>query len=369
MRVATLGFVFSLFGLVACAAVDGTVTNGTTGKAQPNVILQLIQPGQGGMQTLGTTKTDASGHFQFADQTPGPRLVQAIFGGATYTKMIPPGAPSTGVAITVQDSTSNPSTVKPGQHIYIVQPSADGIDVEEVLFVKNDTNKTYNDSGGTLRFYLPESMAASPVVNLTSPDSPVGVEREAEKTGKPGVYAVSFPMKPGETKIEITYKVQAGADRIFKTRILEDGGNNRLVVPLGVTAQGDNLSPMGQDPQNKAAIYDIKGKELAVVLKGEAAPPTDAGAGGAGGGDAADESGAPQVEQSNPRIYSQLPLVLTLSIAILAVGFVLMYRARPRAVPASAASERPASRDERSEEPGGVAAGVAALGARRRKGK
>ena len=35
------------------AAVDGVVVNGTTGQPQPNAIVSLIQPAQGGMKTLG----------------------------------------------------------------------------------------------------------------------------------------------------------------------------------------------------------------------------------------------------------------------------------------------------------------------------
>ena len=45
------------------------------------------------------------------------------------------------------------------------------------------------------------------------------------------------------------------------------------MVPLGVTVEGDNLKLMGQDPQNKANIYDITGKEFAAVLKGDASDP------------------------------------------------------------------------------------------------
>ncbi len=49
----------------AFAAVDGVIVNGTTGQPQPNTVVMLIQPTQAGMQTLGTTKTDAQGKFSF----------------------------------------------------------------------------------------------------------------------------------------------------------------------------------------------------------------------------------------------------------------------------------------------------------------
>src|ERR1700731_4555640 len=62
----------------AFAAVEGVIVNGTTGQPQANTLVMLIQPTQAGMQTLGTTKTDAQGKFSFDNNdSSGPRLIQA----------------------------------------------------------------------------------------------------------------------------------------------------------------------------------------------------------------------------------------------------------------------------------------------------
>ena len=59
-------FCYSFFLRVSSAAsIDGTVINGTTGKPQAGVSVTLVKPGQQGMQTIGDTVTDASGHFVF----------------------------------------------------------------------------------------------------------------------------------------------------------------------------------------------------------------------------------------------------------------------------------------------------------------
>jgi hypothetical protein len=304
------------------AAVDGTVTNATTGNPQPNVIIQMVQPGQGGMQTLGTTKSGPDGKFKFERDARGPRLLQAIYQGVMYTKMIPPDAPSNAVAVTVYDATGDASVVKDSQHIFIVQPTSDGLGVEEVVFLKNDSNKAYNDPKGTFRFYLPDNLVGKPSVSLTSPDGKMPVQREAEKTSQPGIYAVSYALKPGETRVAISYSVQAGAERVFKGRLLRPGQGNRLVVPIGMTAEGDNLKPMGQDPQNRANIYDITGQQFAVVLKGNPAAASEQA-------DSAEDPGMPQIETSKPRIYDRYAIVLALALAVLGIGFFLMYRAAP----------------------------------------
>ncbi len=78
----------------AFAAVDGTIVNGTTGQPEPNTVVLLIQPTQAGMQTLGTTKSDAQGKFSFDNNDDsGPRLIQAVLPGVQYNKMVPPGTP------------------------------------------------------------------------------------------------------------------------------------------------------------------------------------------------------------------------------------------------------------------------------------
>src|SRR3981189_2125848 len=80
----------SMFAIApALAAVDGVIVNGTTGKPEPNTLVMLIQPTQAGIQTLGTTKSDAQGKFSFDnnDDT-GPRLIQAVFDGVQYNKMV-----------------------------------------------------------------------------------------------------------------------------------------------------------------------------------------------------------------------------------------------------------------------------------------
>ncbi len=92
--------------------MDGVVVNGTTGKPQPNVIVSLVQPSQGGMQTLGSTKTDADGKFHIDKEAQGPQLVQAFYAGVQYNKMVFPGAPATGIQVDVFDSSNKSGFAK-----------------------------------------------------------------------------------------------------------------------------------------------------------------------------------------------------------------------------------------------------------------
>ena len=148
------------------------------------------------------------------------------------------------------------------------------------------------------------------------------IQRPAEKTNQPNVYKVSYPIKPGETRLDLSYIIPSATPLTFAGKILHNEGSSDLVVPSGVTITGDNLDLAGQEPKTQASIYHIKGTSFKVEVTGtgslrqpEAAAPDD-------------DSGAPSIEQVKPRIYEQLYLILGMTFTILALGSFLLYRAK-----------------------------------------
>jgi hypothetical protein len=277
------------------------------------------------MQTLGSTKSDAQGKFRIDKPAEGPQLVQAIFDGVTYNKMVAPGTPASGIQVDVYDATRDPATAKISQHIVFIQPAPEQLTVNEVYFLKNDTKKTFNNpADGTLRFYVPghTAQADSVHISISGPGGMPPIQRPAETTKNPGVYKVLYAVKPGETEFNISYTLPAGAQ--FASKNLDKGVDTRLVVPRGVTLEGDGVSSLGQDPSGKASLYSVSSQEYTVKIGGTMeASPTDAGQ---GGGSAEDDTGAPQIEQTNPRVYGELPTVLGLAALVLLLGFIVLYR-------------------------------------------
>jgi len=314
----------SLFLLLVCAsvlaAVDGTVINGTTGKPAANTIVSLVQPGQGGMQTLASVKSDAQGMFRIDKSVQGPQLVQALYAGVLYNKVLMPGAPSTGLEVIVFDSTSKPSVAKVSQHFIVLQPTAKDMSVSEGILYQGDPKLTFNDAAnGTLHFYLPPEAKGIVSVTINAPGG-MPIQRPAEKTNQPNVYKVSYPIKPGETRFDLSYVIPGATPLAFAGKILHNEGLSDLVVPNGVTIKGDNLDLAGQEPKTQASIYRIKGTSYKVEVTGTGslrqpeAPATD------------DDSGAPTIEQVKPRIYEQLYLILGMTFTILTLGSFLLYR-------------------------------------------
>jgi hypothetical protein len=307
-------------------AVDGTVINRTTGQPAPGTILQLVQPGQGGMQTLASAKTDAEGKFKFDKDPQGAALIQAIFSGVLYTKVMMPGAPRNGVEVDVFQATNKPGTAKVNQHFIVLQPGTSEMAVSEGILYQGDPQLTYNDvANGSFRFYLPPEAGGKVSVTINAAGG-MPITRPAQKTNQPNVYKVDYPIKPGETRFDLNYTVPVTSPLIFSSKILHAEGSSDLVIPTGVTVKGDNLELAGQEPKTQANIYRIKGTEYKVAVEGTGSltPATEASTGGE------EDNGAPTIQEVKPRIYDQLYLILGIAFATLAAGSVALYRSSPK---------------------------------------
>jgi hypothetical protein len=303
----------------AFAAVDGVIVNGTTGQPQPDTVVLLIQPTQSGMQTLGTTKTDAQGKFSFDNNNDqGPRLIQAVFQGVQYNKMVPPGMPSTGIQIPVFASTNKAGTAKVTQHFIVLQPGEKEMTVSEGLLYVGDPSATYYDPvNGSVRFYVPPEAKGLASVTV-NPAGGMPIQRPALKTKEPNVYKVDYPVRPGETRFDINYTVPTTSPMIFDDKEIHPEASSNLVVPSGVTAKSDDLELAGQEPKTQASIYRIKNANFKVEVDGLGSLQQPGGSG--------DDNGQPQVQEVKPRIYENLYWILGMAFAILGLGSVLLAR-------------------------------------------
>jgi hypothetical protein len=309
-----------LLCLPAFAAVDGTVTNGTTGKPAANTIVSLVQPGQGGMQTLQSVKTDAQGNFHLDKAAQGATLVQVFYGGVLYNKVVMPGMPSSGMQVEVYDASSKPATAKVVQHFIVLQPGDTEMAVSEGILYQGDPKLTFNDAAnGTLHFYLPPEAKGQVSVTINAPGG-MPIQRPAEKTNQPNVYKVMYPIKPGETRFDLNYVVPVTSPMVFSGKILHTEGASDLVIPTGVTIKGDNLELAGQEPKTQANIYRIKNASFKVEVEGKGSLTQPEAA-------AQDEdNGAPTIQEVKPRIYERLYWILGMAFAILGLGPFVLYR-------------------------------------------
>lgn len=322
---------FLLLTAAAAFAVDGTVINRTTGKPQAGADIDLYKIGQAGSERLESTKADAAGRFSFkATLEPGPHLIEIDHAGVTYYTMIPPGRPSTGLQVNVFDSSKEPGAAQVSQHMIFLEPSAQQLAVTETYFFKNDGTVTYdNPDTGTLRFYAPAAAKDSLHVNATEPGG-LPLARFPDDTKQAGVRKLSFPIKPGETRIDINYTLPFSNPGKFSSKVFYQGAPTRLAVPNGVTLQGDGIQSLGQEPQTQAALYETRATAFEVAISGTGSlrAAQNANAGDSGGGD---DSGPSITVILPPGFEDHQMAILALALVALALGFVLLYRKRPAA--------------------------------------
>lgn len=195
--------------------------------------------------------------------------------------------------------------VKVLEHVVWLEPVQNELVIRESIILRNDGKPAHR----TVRFYVPDSALRPPAVSATAPNA-APVEQPAVKTRERNVYKADVPIQPGETRFDISYVVPFSSTGVFSGKVLEEEGRVWLVTPQGVTLKGDGLQPPRQDPTTRAFIYEVKGREYKVEL--EAA--------------AAEQENGPSLDQILPRIYGSVYPILGLTLGVLALGFVLLYR-------------------------------------------
>jgi hypothetical protein len=277
------------------------------------------------MESVESVKSGAQGKFHI-DQTPqGPHLIQTAFDGVTYNHMLPPGSVYSGLSLDVYNSSKQPGGARISRHFVIFQPSGAQMSVGEGFIFTNNGVTTYNDpDGGTLKFYLPVEAKGIVQVKATAPQG-MPIDRAADKTNQTGIYKVDFPIKPGETTIQVTYLVPYSSGAVFEGKTVGKSEEpTLLVVPSGVTLKGEGVESKGQEPRSQASIYSVAAATYKVEIAGSmpAAAPAD--------GDSADNG--PGLEEVSPKILRQnTKWILALALGILALGFIVLYRAQPAA--------------------------------------
>ncbi|MGO9239760.1 MAG: hypothetical protein ACLQBJ_03030 [Bryobacteraceae bacterium] len=301
-------------------AVDGTVLNKTTGKPAAGVTVRLTALGEGGMKPIGRTETGPDGSFRFDNAGEGMFLVQANWQGVQYSQNLPPNAPKSGVEMDVWDVKAKLAAARVSQHLVFLESDGQQLYVTEMIIYQNDSLLTWYDARtGTARFFLPQGVTAGQAKARVTAPGGLPLERELTPQREKGVYAIDYPVKPGETRFELSYP--APATDSYSGRVLDTGAPVRLVLPRGMEATGDALQPLGKDPQNGFPIYSINTPSYKVSVTG------------AGTLRAATSTPQDQAEDDGPTIDTILPpgyerniyKVLALCLAILVLGFVAMY--------------------------------------------
>jgi len=209
------------------ATVTGTVTNKTINKPSGGDDVVLIAFRQT-MQEAGRTKTDARGHYSIDVPDNGMHLIRVEHQKAAYFQPVQPG--TTTVDVDVYDVLPKVEGVSTEADVMRIETDQQGLHVIQNYFVKNESNPPKTQfSPRAYEIYLPpdariEGSAAMGPGGMPVSSSPV-------PTGEKGYYAFVFPVRPGETRFQVSYHLPYNGSFNFTPKVSLPTQNVAIMLP------------------------------------------------------------------------------------------------------------------------------------------
>jgi hypothetical protein len=293
-----------LCGFALAEPVTGVVTNKTTNKPSAGddvVLLQLAQ----GMQELARTKTDSRGRFSIEVPADGIHLLRVTHDKANYFKPVQPGTQS--VDIDVYSASPNVDGVTLDADVMRLESEAGGgsLHVVEHFFVKNDSSpaKTLM-SDHPFELYLPPGATVEGLA-AKAPNG-MAVQQSLVPENEPNKYTILFPIRPGETEFQVTYKLPYSPDKgfEFQPRPTMVTDTLALMMPKSMKftpGQSAPYSPITDEDlgaQTYVARNVQPSQPLAFTVSGTGQLPRDTGAAG-GAQEASAQAGSGGVVNPN----------------------------------------------------------------------
>jgi 5-hydroxyisourate hydrolase-like protein (transthyretin family) len=289
--VATVVAALSVFA--SAESITGTVVNKTNNKPAVGDDVVLIRLAQG-MQESTRTKTDSKGRFTLDLPDAGVHLVRVTHDKANYFRPAPPGTQS--VEVEVFDAATKVAGVTSEADVLRIQTEESGktLKVVENFFVKNESNPPKTQFGDRpFEFYLP----AGAVIEGSAALGPGGMPVQAAPTplGDANHYAFIFPIRPGETRFQITYHLPYSGNIKLGPKPSMPTDTVAIMMPKSMTFQAGASSPYSPVTEEMTAQTYVArnvspSQPLEFTVSGTGQLPRDtqaAASGAAGAGDTA----------------------------------------------------------------------------------
>lgn len=224
----TAGLFLVTASVTLAAPITGTVMNMTVNKPSAGDTVTLIRLQQG-MQEAAHVTTDAKGHYTLpvndADQM---HLVRVTHDKANYFKPVPPGTQN--VNVDVYDSAEKVPGVSTEADVARIEASPDGLSVIENYFVKNVSSPPRTQFGPhPYEIFLPKGARIASGAALGPGSMPV--QSEPVPVGSSGEYSFMFPLRPGETRFQVSYRLPYSGKFQFRPRVAATVDNLAIILP------------------------------------------------------------------------------------------------------------------------------------------
>jgi hypothetical protein len=277
------------------APISGVVINRTTNKpaAGDDVVLLAIS----GMQEIQHVKTDSKGRFTLEVPADGFHLVRVTHDKANYFTPVTPNATSINVDVYTAAPAVNGVTLDADVMRIQTEPGGKGLRVVEHFFEKNESTPPetlYSDHA--FEVYLPEGA----IVEGAAAKAPAGlaVQVAVQPLKDPNHFGISFPIRPGESEFQVTYRLPYNGSFEFKPRPAMATDTLAVMMPKSMTfkaATGTPYSPVTEElgAQTYVARSVQPSQPLGFTVGGQGELPRDAASGAGSGGPSGPEAGGP----------------------------------------------------------------------------
>jgi len=296
LRTLAIASLCSALPALAATPITGVVTNKTTGKPSAGDTVTLIRLAQG-MQEATHTTTDVHGHYTLEVPDEGLHLVRVTHDLANYFRPAPAG--TTTVDLDVYSAAAKVKGVTSEAQVMRIETDASGssLRVVENFFLKNDSNPPMTQfSKEPFDFWLPDGA----VVEGAAAESPDGmpVKQGPVPLAEKNHYTFLFPIRPGETRFQITYRIPYTGKLAFEPKLTMPTDTVAIMIPKSMTfapVAGAPYSPVDDevDAHTLVARSVTPGQPIGFTLTGTGQLPRDTNAPTQGGAQTAPGAGQP----------------------------------------------------------------------------
>ena len=319
-----------LFSLLMCAGtfaaqITGTVTNATTNKPSSGDEVTLLSL-TSGMQEVGKTKTDRQGHYTLDVPVEGTQhLVRVARQSVHYFEAAPPGAST--VDITVYDAATQVEGLVTDARVFHLQASGGSMDVQELYILNNQSQPPRTKIGNqTFAIALPDG-AEMGEASLTGP-SGMPVTVATVPSGAKDRYAYDFPIRPGQTRFEVTYKVPYSGSHEFSFKPEAPLSELGVLLPKSMKFNGVSGGFAQDVDEAGLAVFFAKNipanQEVKFSVSGEGLIPT--GPSGGNPSQSAGESGGSVIPSPSSGTREALWFIVGALVILIGGGAFVMWR-------------------------------------------
>lgn len=232
--------------LMLGASINGTVINKTTNKPAAGDDVILLKLSQGMEETARAT-SDARGHFVLnVPEGGGTFLIRVMHQKVPYHHPAPAGTSE--VEVSVYDAAPEIAGISGAADVLRLQAENGTLEVTDMYALKNNSDPPRSKmSAKTFEIYLPAgaqidgSLAAGPG-GMPVNSAPIP---EAEQNK----YAFIFPIRPGETRFQVSYHLPYQGRITLEPRLTMDMENFVVMAPksMHITSPAGTLQPTMED--------------------------------------------------------------------------------------------------------------------------